>query len=88
MDIKDITGNEELKKAVAKFARSSSKEFTISELEKVMADVQAIEPETATARLLKDADLNFLILLIDNYDKLGPSFGSAYIERIITRLNS
>lgn len=87
MDIKDVTGNKELKEAVAKYARSSDKEFTIKELDKVLKDVQALETETATAQLLKDADINFLMLLIDNYSKLGPSFGAAYIERIIARLN-
>lgn len=80
--MKEILDNKELVEAVKKYARSSDRVFSISELQDVLEKVRNIETDNATINLKKQSDINFLMLLIDNYEQLGGNFGSAYIEKI------
>ena len=76
--MKDILKNKELVAAVKEFATSSDKVFSLTEL----AKVREIHTDNATVNLKKETDINFLMLLIANYERLGGNFGSAYIEKI------
>ena len=80
--MKDILKNKELVAAVKEFATSSDKVFSLTELEDILARVREIHTDNATVNLKKETDINFLMLLIANYERLVGNFGSAYIEKI------